>query len=274
MNLKKNLKKTPVEYDSVTLHKNLDFFALEAYKLFRANLTFMLPAGGEKKCPVIGVTSSLRGEGKSTTSVNLSYVLAEAGNKVLLMDADMRLPSIGKKLNIPNAPGLSNALAQSADLSVCIKPSGVLDNWQVFSAGDIPPNPSELLASAKLKNLLATLKQEYDYIVLDLPPVNIVSDAVCVSSALDGLAIVVRENYSDRGEIRECIRQLRLANAHILGVVMTGVGANSGKSYYKGKGHYGGKYYKKYGYENAEDTDTTAKDSGKPKGTSGDTKSV
>ena len=91
-----------------TLHKNLEFTALEQYKLIRANLDFTLPVG--EKCPVIGVTSAMRGEGKSTTAVNLSYVLAERGSRVLLIDGDLRIPSIAKKMDIPSTPGLTDVL--------------------------------------------------------------------------------------------------------------------------------------------------------------------
>lgn len=280
MDLKKKLVSSltaPAEDEKKTLHKNLNFSGLEAYKLLRANLTFMLPADEEKKCPIIGVTSSVRGEGKSTTAVNLCYAIAEAGHDVLLVDADMRLPSVGKKLNISNTPGLSNALVQSGHVSVGVKPSGVLDNWRVLPAGDIPPNPSELLASKRLKDLFAFLAENYDYIVVDLPPVNIVSDALGAASAFDGMIVVVRENYTDRMDLRECIRQLKLADAHILGVALNGIGEdNSSYKYYKSRygGKRYGKYYKKYGYEEAEVTEAAAKAQSKSKPSSGDTKSV
>ena len=124
-----------------TLHKNLDFTATEQYKLIRANLDFTLPEN--EKCPIIGVTSSMRGEGKSTTAVNLSYVLAEKGSNVLLIDADLRIPSIAKKLDIDNSPGLADLLrgkgAQVSELQ-----SHLLSNWFILPSGDIPPNPSEL----------------------------------------------------------------------------------------------------------------------------------
>lgn len=227
------------------LHKNLNFFGAEAYKLLRTNLQFTLPGDEENRCRIIGITSPNHGEGKSTTSVNLSYTLAETGKKVLLIDGDMRLPSIGKKMETQNAPGLSNVLVASGnDAKIAIRPSGVFDNWRFVTAGDIPPNPSELLGSRRMQSVLKALAKEFDYIVLDLPPVNAVSDAVVVSPLLDGLVVVVRENYTDRKELRDCIRQLNLSNAKLLGIVMTGV--KEGRKLY---GKYGKKYYKEYRHE-------------------------
>lgn len=242
-----------VEQQRKTLHKNLNFTAAEAYKLLRTNLQFTLPGGEEDTCRVLGITSSIRGEGKSTTAVNLSYTLAETGKKVLLIDADMRLPSVGKKLEMPNAPGLSNVLvATGNDAKIAIRPSKIYDNWRIVTAGDIPPNPSELLGSRRMKIVLAALEKEFDYIIVDLPPVNVVSDTLIVSPVLDGLVVVVRENYTDRKELRSCVRQLNLSNAKVLGFVMTGA-KESLKRYGKYK-RYGKSY--KYGYYRKSHSET------------------
>lgn len=218
-----------------SLHKNLEFTALEQYKLIRANLDFTLPEN--EKCPVIGVTSSMRGEGKSTTSINLSYVLALKGSKVLLIDGDLRLPSVAKKLDIDNNFGLANFLtregAQVSQIS-----SFELDNWYVLTSGDIPPNPSELLGSSRMKKALEQFKEAFDYIVIDLPPVNLVSDAISVSNLLSGMILVVREEHTGKKEVDKCVRQLKLSNVNVLGCVLTGVSS--------GVGSYG--KYKKYKY--------------------------
>jgi capsular exopolysaccharide synthesis family protein len=157
-----------------TLHKNLEFTATEQYKLLRANLEFTLPV--EQKCPIIGVTSSMRGEGKSTTAVNLSYVLAEKGKKVLLIDGDLRIPSVAKKMEIDGKVGLTDFLmGRGADIMSF--QSELLPTWYILPSGDIPPNPSELLGSRRMAKLLESFREKFDYIVIDLPPVNIVSDA-------------------------------------------------------------------------------------------------
>jgi len=238
-NIKNNKKKNHSQFNNEvhkkTLHKNLDFTATEQYKLLRTNLDFTIPQG--TKCPVIGVTSSMRGEGKSTTSINLAYVLAEKGNKVLLIDGDLRIPSIAKKLDIKSTPGLTDMLmGRTVDVSTL--KSGVVDDWFVLPSGDIPPNPSELLGSARMAAVLADLREQFDYIVIDLPPANIVSDALSVSGLITGIVIVIREEYTEKKELERCFRQLKLLNVNVLGCVM-----NEAKS---GVGSYG--KYKKYKY--------------------------
>jgi capsular exopolysaccharide synthesis family protein len=224
-----------------TLHKNLEFTATEQYKLIRANLDFTLPP--DEKCPVIGVTSSMRGEGKSTTSINLSYVFAEKGSKVLLIDGDLRIPSVAKKLDIESSPGLADLLRSNGTKEMEFEPH-LLDNWYILPSGDVPPNPSELLGSSRMENILKELREMFDYIIIDLPPVNIVSDAISISSLISGMIVVIREEYTEKKELERCIRQLKLSNVNVLGCVM-----NEAKS---GSGSYGKyrkyKYYKYYKY--------------------------
>ena len=148
---------------------DVSFAGTEAYKLLRTNLMFALPTG--KKCQMIGVTSSMRGEGKSTTALNLAYTIAQNGEKVLLVDADMRLPSIHQELGIENGKGLSNILAGMTSLeSVLLKPEGDR-NFSLILAGDIPPNPSELLNSRNMDKYLEMWAYYFDYIIFDFPPV-------------------------------------------------------------------------------------------------------
>lgn len=218
-----------------TLHENLEFTATEQYKLLRTNLDFTLPVG--EKCPVIGVTSSMRGEGKSTTAVNLSYVLAEKGSRVLLIDGDLRIPSVAKKMEISNSPGFTDILmgkgAQIGDFQ-----SALLKNWYILPSGSIPPNPSELLGSHRMETVLKGLREAFDYIVIDLPPVNIVSDALSIAGLITGMVVVIREDYTEKKELEHCFRQLRLSNVKVLGCVMNESKAGGG-SYRK---------YKKYRY--------------------------
>lgn len=230
--------------DPKTLHKNLEFTATEQYKILRANLSFTIPEN--VKCPVIGVTSSIRGEGKSTTAVNLSYVLAENGKKVLLIDGDLRIPSIAKKMGIESTPGLTNLLMRFESRQLISFQSNILDNWYIIPAGNIPPNPSELLGSAKMEKLLEILSEEFDYIIIDLPPVNIVSDALAISRYITGMILVVREEYTEKKEFEACSRQLELSNVKVLGCVMNGAKTGSG-SYGKYR-----RYYKKYKYYKSE----------------------
>ena len=231
-----------------TLHKNLEFTATEQYKLIRANLDFTLPEN--EKCPVIGVTSSMRGEGKSTTAVNLAYVFAEKGHKVLLIDGDLRIPSIAKKLEIESTPGLTDLLkGKGAQISEF--KSHLLNNWFILPSGDIPPNPSELLGSNRMDNVLKQLREFFDYIIVDLPPVNIVSDAVAISHLITGMIVVIREDYTEKKELERCMRQLKLSNVKVLGTVLNG--SNTGAGYYNKyrKNRYY-KYYKYYRYYSSD----------------------
>ncbi len=233
----KKRKKTSftVSNNKKTLHKNLEFTAVEQYKLLRTNLEFTLPA--DEKCAIIGVTSSMRGEGKSTTAVNLSYVIAEKGKKVLLIDGDLRIPSVAKKMEISQSPGLTDLLmgkgAQIGEFQ-----SELYKNWYIIPSGDIPPNPSELLGSRRMEIILADLKEHFDYIIIDLPPINLVSDAVSLANLITGMIVVVREDHTEKKELERCFRQLELSNVKILGCIMNE--SKNGSSSYR--------RYRKYNY--------------------------
>lgn len=218
-----------------TIGSNLTFAAAEAYKLLRTNLNFSIP--DVEGCKIIGVTSALRGEGKSTTAVNIAYTMAQTGQKVLLVEADMRLPTLSKRLRVAPAPGLSNLLAGQCGGNDILQKSGLLSNLWVTTAGDIPPNPAELLGSGNMEVTMKALAGIFDVIIVDLPPVTAVSDAVVVSKMVHGMLIVVRQDYCDRASVDEVVRQLRFAEAKILGFVMTG--ADTQQKAYKRYGSYG-----------------------------------
>ncbi|MBQ2944229.1 MAG: CpsD/CapB family tyrosine-protein kinase [Ruminococcus sp.] len=224
-----------------TLHKNLEFTAVEQYKLLRANLSFTLPEG--VKCPIIGVTSSMRGEGKSTTAINLSYVLAESGKSVLLIDGDLRIPSVAKKMDISSTPGLTDLLMGYESHQMGAFKTNLLENWYVMPSGDLPPNPSELLGSRRMESILKLAAEKFDYIIVDLPPVNVVSDALAISKYITGMIVVIREDYTEKKELEACFRQLKLSNVNVLGCVM-----NEAESLGGTHGRYKkySKYYRKY----------------------------
>ena len=235
--LSKNKKKKNALNGTVkNMHKNLKFTASEQYRLLRTNIKFTLSE--DIKCPVIGISSSLRGEGKSTTAVNLAYALAKDGSKTLLIDCDLRIPTVGKKVGVNSTKGLTNLLLGEAfDVEEWQSPHQ--SNWYVLTSGETPPNPSELLGSERMEKLLNRLREEFDYIVLDLPPVNLVSDAMSVSKFINGMILVVREGYSDKKSLDLCVRQIKLAGIRVLGCVI-----NDSSTMKVGYGHYGknGKY--------------------------------
>ena len=266
LNKTKKENKAPIKANDIqrTLHKNMDFTATQQYKLLRANLSFTLP--DEKKCFIIGVTSSVRGEGKSTTSINLSYVLAEAGKKVLLIDGDLRIPSIAKKMEVQRTPGLTNIILDGTYDTLENYKMEDIPKWHVLPAGDLPPNPSELLGSRKMERFLRAASEKFDYIIIDLPPVNIVSDALAISHLLDGMLLVVREDYTARKDLDSCVTQLKLSNVNVLGCVMNVIKTEKRRygryrrydRYYKKYGYkYGYGYNYGYGYDNADKANDT-----------------
>jgi len=233
----------------------LSFAATEAYKLLRTNLLFSLP---NSKCKAVGVTSSLPAEGKTTTAINLAYVLAQAGKKVLLMECDMRIPSFGKKLNCRQSPGLSNALAGLQVAKECIQTSDLIENLHIVASGDIPPNPSELLGSQQMEALVTALSAFYDYIIMDLPPISAVSDALVLSRLLGGMIVVVRKEYCTRSALRETMSMIEFLKIKVLGFVMTRA-TSVGKRYkYRKRSHRYG--YKKYGASYAYQSYAEAKE--------------
>ena len=224
---------------------NISFAASEAYKLLRTKLQFSF--ADENDCHIIGLSSALSGEGKSLTAVNLAYALSQLDKKVLLVDCDMRRPTLAEKLGLAKYPGLSNYLTRQCNLNdllqECELKSGETP-FHVITAGQNPPNPVELLSSERMKKALEAMRSTYDYVILDLPPVGEVSDALTVTKETDGMLLVVRQNYCDRKALADAARQFDFINAKTLGVVFNCTAEYSGKGYYK---KYYNRYYSSYG---------------------------
>ena len=221
-----------IKSDRDTLCENMNYAAKEAYIRLRTNIQFSFV--DSQGCRIIGVTSSRTSEGKSTTSVNLAYSLAQLGQTVLLMDCDMRRPSLNEKLGFSLSPGLSNLLTDINVVGETVayySPSDNSRGFSVISSGDVPPNPSELLNSSRMKKLLESMRTKYDYVILDLPPVGAVADAQTVSGLTDGMLIVVKEGSCPKNVLNECLSQLELAKCHILGFVLNGTVEGAKKKY-------------------------------------------
>lgn len=234
-------KHSPEDWNVRTMFgPNLNFAATEAYKLLRTNLMFSFSDEGTGH--MIGITSAVQAEGKSSTACNAAYALAEAGCRVLLLEADLRRPTIVSKLGIARTPGLTNLLVSREDYREAIQKSSYAPKLDILSSGDTSPNPSELLTSNRMAKFVEQLKSEYDYIVMDLPPVTAVSDALAVSKFLDGVVMVVRDEFSDQQMLAEALRQLEMVDVRVLGFVYRDTGT-SGKRYGK---RYAKKYYKYY----------------------------
>lgn len=240
--------KSYISKKEAVIGKNISFVASEAYKLLRTKLQFSFV--DEVVCPVIGVSSALAGEGKSLSSVNLAYSLAQLDKRVLLIDCDMRRPSLSTKLTINKSPGLSNYLTGHEDISAVVQPCSLDEekSFDVISSGDNPPNPIELLSSSKMARVITKLKDAYDYIILDLPPVGEVSDAMVAAKLTDGILLVVRQDYCNSVALSSAVSQFEFIEGRILGVVLNCVGESSGKYSRYGKGYYSkySKYSKSY----------------------------
>lgn len=236
---KKNGKKAKHRYESRGLltEKNVPFNVIESYKTIRANILFTA-ADSDRK--VIAISSPAPSEGKSTTAANLAIALAQTGSNVLLIDADMRKPVQHRTFRVKNNEGLSTLIIKKSFLDKSIK-KNVISNLDLLTAGPIPPNPSELLASESFKKLLEQFTEMYDYVIIDIPPINVVSDAMVIKDYISGLVLVVRYGQTTNEALTNCMKQVELAQANVLGFVMNDVYHKHGASYYKYK-------YKKYGY--------------------------
>ncbi len=198
---------------------NMSFAAMEAYKLLRTNIIYSF---ADTACHVIGVTSTVSGEGKSLTACNLAYALVGAGKKVLLLDGDMRLPTVAEKLGLAGEPGMSDLLVSREDYRKTLQQCPEAPGLDVITAGVMTPNPSELLGSERMAELIDILSKDYEYIIIDLPPVTVVSDTLVISKLLSGVIMVVRNRVVEERTLADALRQLKLIGLRVLGFVYNG----------------------------------------------------
>lgn len=199
----------------------------EAYRSLRTNIQY---SSFDKKYQTLVVTSANPGEGKSTVSGNLALVLAQGESKVLLVDCDMRRPSVHKKFRISNTYGISDLLVGNKKMeSVAHKYN---DNLTIVSAGKIPPNPAEMLGSKAMTEFLEEMKKHFDYIVLDTPPLQAVADAQILSTKVDGSLIVVRAGVTKKDAVHDAVSIINKVNGNIIGTVLNGADNSKDKYYY------------------------------------------
>ncbi len=222
----------------------------ESYRALRTSL-LLSNLGAPPK--VIMVTSALPQEGKTTTSINCAVVLAQKGIRVLLIDADLRRPSIHKTLGMGPRSGLSNVLTGSATLESAITRSPILPNLDVLPAGTPPPNPAELLASTNMRDVLEQLRGHYDHVVVDTPPTLSVTDAVVLSPRADAIVLVIRSGQTTKQALRRARDILMQVNAKVSGVLLNAVDLSSPDYYYYYE--YQGKYSRYYRDDAAHDDD-------------------
>ena len=208
----------------------------ESYKKARTNIAYSIV---KKGCKMISFTSSAKSEGKTITSVNIAIALAQqVDTKVLIIDCDLRRPRVQSVLEIPVSKGITNYLNFECEISDIIYNSK-MDNLDAICCGTIPPNPSELLASDNMKDLIKELSNKYDYIIFDTPPIGVVIDALPIIKQTDGVVVVVRDNVTDIADYKKTIEILERSEANIIGAIFNDVEP-------VGKRKYGGGY--RYGY--------------------------
>lgn len=200
----------------------------EAFRMLRTNLQFV---GVDKPLKKIVITSSNPGEGKSVVAANLAISIASTGSKVLLIDADLRRPRVHKLFFLENYKGLSSLLAGDLKMDDVANETPV-ENLYVITSGPIPPNPAEILGSAKMNQFIEKASSVYDMIIFDSPPVNTVADASILSSIADGVILVVEAGVTAREAAILAKEQLEKINARILGVVLNKAKQSSEGYYY------------------------------------------
>lgn len=201
----------------------------EQYRTIRTNIQFASTV--DQRLKTLVVTSSGPSEGKSTTSANLAVVFAKSGQQVLLVDADMRKPTVYKTFQLPNTVGLSTVLSTGKSVLEAAQKS-TIDNLSVLTSGPKPPNPSELLGTVRMDQVLEEAKHLYDIVIFDMPPVVTVTDAQIMASKADGTLLVVRENVTRKDAISKAKELLTMVNARVLGVVYNGTEQSKDEAYY------------------------------------------
>jgi capsular exopolysaccharide synthesis family protein len=207
----------------------------EAYRVLR---TSVLLSSTEKPPKTILVTSGQPGEGKTTTAVNTAISLSQLGASVLIIDCDLRKPSVHKLLGVDHLEGLSSYLSRRMELDDVIQKLPI-PNLSVMTSGRIPPNPAEMISSTRMKEMLATLGERFDHIIIDSPPLLKVTDPVILSTLVDGVILVVHGGKSSRDVVRRTRQELSIAGARIFGVVLNNVSVHD-----EGYDSY---YYEEYG---------------------------
>lgn len=227
-------KKKGSNYEINILSSNIPFNVIENYKLLRTNIMFSLSTGNNK---VFAISSSNPSEGKSTSSINIAIAFAQAKQKILLIDADMRKSVIHKSFLLPNESGLSTVIGNMTTFedTVC---KNVIENLDVLTAGPSVPNPSELLASQNFKNIIESIMDKYDYVLIDTPPINVVSDALTIKNSVAGLMLVVKYGSTTYDDIENCMKKMEVADMNMLGFIFNNINIKDKNGYYKQYSYY------------------------------------
>lgn len=220
---------------NINLAENLRSPIAEAFRSIRTNIQF---SNVDQPLKSFVVTSAMPGEGKSTVAFNLAVSIAQNGKKVVLVDADLRKPSIYTYIESDSYIGLTNIIAQDISYRSALQSLESLELLDIVLAGPIPPNPSEILGSMKMKKLLEELKQDYEMVILDSPPVGMFTDAAVISTMVDGAVVVCAAKKTRRDDLAKAVSTLNKVGAKLTGIVIN-------KVRYRKNHSYNSYYYKK-----------------------------
>lgn len=237
-------KKEPGRKLELVTAPGMPFGYVEAYKSLRTNLKFVTAA---ENAHSFVITSALSYECKSNISINLAVTLAGENKKVVVIDGDMRKPAIHRMLGLHNnGRGLSSLLSGDSDLSSCIVHLDQL-GFDILPVGAVPPNPTELLSQGRMKNLIEVLRAHYDYLIVDAPPISVVTDAAIIGGLVDGAILVVRSDYAPVEMVKLAKKKLEDVAVKIFGVVISRFDAKKSRA---SSGYYYSynDYYYSYGY--------------------------
>ena len=229
------------------LNNDSPFAVKEAYVKLRTRPMFCMTASKNRICRTFAVTSAMPSDGKSLTAANIAISYAMMDKKVMLIDADMRRPTQRRLWNVRKSSGLCDFLANIGSLE--ISKVSELPLW-IVCTGTIPPNPSELLSSDKMKGFVIACSERYDYVIIDTPPINTVADAQIVSTYVDGMLLVAKSGSTTADQLNMAIDAIKRAGGNLCGVVLNDLNMKSVKYSYKYK--YGDKYGYKYSYSQDE----------------------
>ena len=251
--------KTTADAKQRMLSSSSPFAIREAYNAVRTKLLF---TGKGEKCPVFAVTSAMMHDGKTTNAVNLAISVASAANSVLLIDGDMRKPTVHRYFGLENKNGLSEILAGLTN-EVKIRKTSI-ENLHVLTSGQIPPNPAELFGSKQMDNLLDYVKEFFDYVIIDTPPINVVTDTAIIADKITGYVFVVQSGKNRSNEISYALNTLQQMNGSVVGFILNDISGKSASHYgsyrYGKNGYYGKSYYRRgyyYSYYGSDDSKKT-----------------
>ena len=199
----------------------------ESYRSLRTNIQY---SSIDKQVKTLVVTSSNAGEGKSTVAGNLAYTFFQNGKRVLIIDCDLRKPSLHRKFNVSNEVGLTDVLVGTSELNKVMKK--IDDNLYLLTTGTLPPNPAEIIGSNTMENFLDECKINFDYIILDTPPILPVTDSKLLAIKADATVLVVRSEISKSKHVSQAYKELEKVNANVIGTILNDVEMHSEKLYY------------------------------------------